>query len=141
MKIIGRVLRATAVAGVLAVFGGCGDDDGPVGPAEVAGTWEGSTSQEREIAFIVTNGEIAQGSFSYALQGSGCPSATGAIVIQGGAAVPIQGGEFTFPRTQIGANAFLVAEGKFTSATSASGTFSIESGACEISVTWTATKQ
>lgn len=142
MRRVGYLMRSVAVAGAFATIGGCGDDeDGPIGPSEVTGTWSGTTSQDREIEFIVAGGNIAQGSFSYDLQGSGCPGATGGVVIQGGGAVPIQNGEFTFPRTQIGQNSFLTANGTFSSATSASGSFEVEDGACEVAVTWTATKQ
>lgn len=134
--------RAFGCALLLVAVAGCRKDDGPVAASDVSGTWEGSTSQQREIAFIVESGTVAQGSFSYTLSGDGCDGGTGGIVIQGGAAVPIQSGEFAFPRTQIGQTSFLSAEGEFTTSTSAAGTFTVEDGdSCTMTISWTATKQ
>lgn len=142
MRAAGKVMRCVGLAGAIVFADGCGKDtDGVVSPNSVTGTWAGTTSQERDIEFVVEGGNVAQGSFSFNLQGSGCNDATGGVVIQGGASVPIQDGEFSFPRTQIGQNAFLTAEGRFESSTNASGSFEVEDGACEVHITWTATKQ
>ena len=134
--------RALACAMLFAAVAGCGSDEGPVGSSDVTGTWEGETSQDREIVFIVESGSVAQGEFSYTLSGDGCGGGTGAVVIQGGAAVPIESGEFSFPRTQIGQDTFLSAEGEFTTASSASGTLTVEDGdRCTVVAAWSATKQ
>ena len=119
----------------------CGSAD-PLGPDDVIGSWAGSTSQERDISFVVSGGNFAEGSFSYSLPGGdGCPAITGAVVIQGGPAVPIDDLEFIIPRTQIGQNTFLSADGTFTSASQANGTFTVEDRGCVTTIGWTAIKQ
>jgi hypothetical protein len=131
------VTRAAVIVAALSVVS-CGSAD-PLGPNDVVGTWAGSTSQEREISFVVSGGNFAEGSFSYSLPGGdACPAIIGAVVIQGGPAVPI---EFVLPRTQIGQNTFLSAAGTFTSSSQANGSFTVEDRGCVTAINWTATKQ
>jgi hypothetical protein len=133
------VLRAALALAALSVAS-CGSAD-PLGPDDVIGTWAGSTSQERDISFVVSGGNFAEGTFSYTLPGGeGCPSITGAVVIQGGPAVPIEGLEFSIPRTQIGQNTFLTADGTFTSSSQANGTFTVDDRGCVTTIGWTASK-
>jgi hypothetical protein len=141
MKHSGAATRALLFANLIALLAACGGGDEALGPAAVAGEWSGSTSQDREILFVVVDGNVAVGTFNYTLDGEGCAAITGGVVIQGGAAVPIEDDEFTIPRTQIGQNTFLTAEGEFTSASSANGTFTVEDRGCATTVMWTASKR
>jgi len=141
MRTIRRPLALCAALTLAALSAvSCGSAD-PLGPNDVVGTWAGSTSQEREISFVVSGGNFAEGSFSYSLPGGdGCPAITGAVVIQGGPAVPIDELEFVLPRTQIGQDTFLSAAGRFTSASQANGTFTVEDRGCVTTIDWTASK-
>lgn len=132
--------RAVACAVACGLVASCGSKDA-VGPGVITGTWAGSTSQDRAIELVVDGNNVAEGTFSYVLQGESCSGVTGAVVIQGGASVPIEDGEFRIPRTQIGQTVFLTAEGVFTSSTAASGSFTLEDRECETRVDWTATRQ
>jgi hypothetical protein len=133
---------AIVLAAALLAAPACGSDEDPIGPADVAGSWSGTTSQNRAVEFDISSQGFARGSFSYQLGGTRC-NAPRTIEVVGGAAVPIHDGEFSVPRTQIGPNAYLSAEGHFTSNRDANGTLTIEDGDCQsnITSTWTATKQ
>lgn len=135
-------LAASLLLALALSAGACGSDDDPLGPADLTGAWSGSTSQNRVIEFDISAQGFVRGSFTFVLNGARC-SVPRTIEIVGGTAVPIQNGEFTVPPTQIGPNAFLSAEGHFTSSTAANGTLTIEDGDCpsNITSTWTATKQ
>ena len=135
MKSIYRRIRFTLFALLATV--GCGD--GGTGPISYDGMWSGTTSQGRPISFTVAGNAVTVATIGYSASGNCSPVPTGSTITPG-VPLPINGTSIsiTFGGGTI--------TGTFSSATAASGTFSVSfagipSGcSSNASGTWTATR-
>jgi hypothetical protein len=138
---------------ILSFFIGCKKDDNPVEPVDtkldVNGTWNGTTSQGKQISFRVVNNNLDSLTFGYKIQGDFCTT-EGTIWVTFSNPKAISGKTFTDAMTGSGpSSTSYTIEGTFNSSTSASGKLDVSfkqsspNPSCKGSanLTWNAMKQ
>jgi hypothetical protein len=130
--------RVTFTFVLLAGLAACSD---ALSPADLTGTWTGTTSQGRALSFRVVEAGLSQVSLSYHLNGTFC-SYDSDVEFTLGTPLEIVELEFEAVDFFLGAFTTLTVSGEFTSATEANGSASIDDSDCggTANFTWTAEK-
>jgi hypothetical protein len=123
---------------LLAGLAACSDS---LSPADLTGTWTGTTSQGRALGFRVVDAGLDRVTLSYHLDGVFC-SYDSDTEFTLGTPLEIVDLEFEAVDFSLGPGTTLTVSGAFTSASEASGSASVDDGDCggTANFTWTAEK-